>query len=76
MTYELNGNNLLFPINRTDILDISIDDVISVKGFPGLRYVWTEHDSEFVENNPDDEIFLEIERVDGNGFNGIGIVLK
>lgn len=76
MTYELDGNNLLFPIRRADILDISINDTISVKGFPGLLYKWTEHDSEFVENNPDDDIFLEIERAHETKFRGIGIVLK
>ena len=76
MTYELTGKSLLFPIDRTDILDISIDDVISIKGFPGLQYVWTEHDGEFVENNPDDEIFLQIEHTDGNKLKGVGIVLK
>ena len=76
MTYELEGNNLLFQINRADILDISINDTISVSGFPGLRYKWTAHDSEFVENNPDDDIFLEVERVDDTKFRGIGIVLK
>lgn len=76
MTYELDGSNLLFPISRAEILDISTSDVISLKGFPGLRYVWTEHDSEFVENNPDDDIFLQIERVDDARFQGTGIVLK
>lgn len=76
MTYELTGKSLLFPINRTDILDISINDIISVKVFPGVEYVWTEHDGEFVENNPDDEIFLQIERTEGNKLRGVGIVLK
>lgn len=76
MTYELDGRNLLFPISRADILDISTNDVIQVKGFPGLQYVWTDHDGEFVENNPDDEIFLQIERLDDARFRGTGIVLK
>lgn len=76
MTYELDGTNILFPIKRADILDISSGDVLSVKGFPGLQYTWTDHDTEFVENNPDDDIFLEIERVDGARFRGTGIVLK
>lgn len=75
MTYELDGNILLFPINRTDIVDISINDIISVKGFPGLQYAWTEHDSDFVENNPDDEIFLQVER-EGNRFKGVSILLR
>jgi hypothetical protein len=76
MTYELEGNNLLLQINRADIVDISVDDTITVKGFGGLVYKWTEHDREFVENNPDDDIFLEIESADNRKFRAVGIVLK
>jgi hypothetical protein len=76
MTYKLDGRYLLFPISRTDILDISTNDVIAVAGFPGLQYVWTDHDGEFVENNPDDEVFLQIERVDNTRFRATGILLK
>ena len=76
MTYELDGSSLLFLIKRADILDISVNDVISVNGFPNLRYKWTKHDSEFVENNPDDDIFLEIQHLDDGQFKCIGIVLK
>ena len=75
MTYQLNGNSLLFAINRTEILDISVDDVITLDGFPGADYVWTEQDSDFVENNPDDEIFLQMERK-GNKYKATGIILK
>jgi hypothetical protein len=75
MTYDLEDNYLLLQINRADILDMSVNDTITVKGFSGLAYKWTEHDSEFVENNPDDDIFLQIERA-GEKFRGIGIVLK
>jgi hypothetical protein len=75
MTYQLNGNNLLFAINRTEILDISVKDVITLEGLPGVNYVWTEQDSDFVENNPDDEIFLQIER-SGGQYKATGIVLK
>lgn len=76
MTYELNGSDLLFAINRPDIVDISPDDVISVDGFPGISYVWTNQDSDFVENNPDDDIFLQVERVGNNAFRAKGILLK
>lgn len=76
MTYELDGSNMLLTINRTEIIDISVDDIIAIKGLPGARYVWTEQDSDFVENNPDDDIFLRIERVDGEDFKATGIVLK
>lgn len=75
MTYELSGKNLLLNIDRTEIIDISVNDIISLKGFPGARYVWTEQDSDFVENNPDDDIFLQIECV-GKDFKANGIVLK
>ena len=76
MTYQLNGNNLLFAINRTDIVDISPDDEISVDGFPGLSYVWTNHDSDFMENNPDDDLYLQAERIGSNKFKATGILLK
>jgi hypothetical protein len=76
MTYRLKGDHILFAINRTEILDISVNDVITLDGFPGVSYVWTAHDREFMENNPDDEIFLQVQRVDGNKFKGTGILLK
>lgn len=76
MTYQLNGNNLLFVLDRTEIIDISTDDVISVDGFPGISYAWTNHDAEFVENNPDDEIYLQVERVGDNQYRATGILLK
>ena len=76
MTYRLKGDDILLAINRTEILDISVNDVISVEGFPGVNYVWTVHDREFMENNPDDDIFLQVRRVDGNKFKGAGILLK
>ena len=76
MTYKLNGNNLLFAINRTEIVDISTGDAITVEGFPGVQYVWTNHDSEFLENNPDDDIYLQVERTGANKYNATGILLK
>ena len=76
MTYQLNGNSMLFAIKRTEILDISVNDVITVEGFDDVHYVWTEQDSEFVENNPDDDIFLQIERSGQNQYKATGILLK
>lgn len=76
MTYKLNSKSILFEINRAEIIDISVGDVIAIEGFPGVEYVWTEQDGEFVENNPDDDIFLEIERIDAKNFKGTGILLK
>jgi hypothetical protein len=76
MTYNIEGNKMLFSIDRTTIIDISADDVIQVTGFPGAVHRWSEHDTEFVENNPDDEIFLQVERIGQNSFKALGIVLR
>jgi hypothetical protein len=76
MTYSLNGNSLLFAIDRTEIIDISAGDTISVDGFPGVKHVWTEQDGDFVENNPDDEIFLQVQRLGEKDFKAGGILLK
>ena len=62
MRYQIPGNIVLCPIDRTHIIDIAVDDVLELQGFPGARYVWTEQDREFVENNPDDDIYLQLER--------------
>ena len=76
MTYKIDGNTLLFAIDRTQIIDISVNDVLQIQGFPGASHTWTEHDSEFIENNPDDEIYLQIERISENKFRSVGILLK
>ena len=76
MTYQLNGSNLLFVINRTEIIDISPDDEITVEGFPGVTYTWTNQDSDFMESNPDDDMYLQVERIGKNKFKAIGIALK
>lgn len=76
MTYQIEGNTLLFAIDRRQIVDIAVNDTIQVKGFPGASHVWTGHDMEFVENNPDDEIFLEVKRVGDNQYKAAGILLQ
>lgn len=76
MNYKLDGTKLLLPIPREKILDISVKDEITVEGFEGATYVWTDHDSDFVENNPDADLFLEMERRSGKGYNAKGILLK
>jgi hypothetical protein len=65
MRYQIPGNIILCPIDRTHIIDIAVDDILELQGFPGARYVWTEQDREFVENNPDDDIYLQLERSEG-----------
>lgn len=75
MQYTLDGSKIILEINRTDIVDISTGDVININGFEGVSYRWTEHDSDFMENNPDADIFLELERRDGQ-YRATGILLK
>lgn len=76
MTYTVDGSKLIFALNRTEILDISVNDMITVDGFEGLSYKWTDHDSDFLENNPDAEVYLQAERSTGNRYNATGIMLK
>jgi len=76
MIYKLEGDNMLFTIDRTKIIDISVNDKLEVKGFPGATHVWTEQDMEFIENNPDDDIYLQVERVSENKYRASGIMLK
>jgi hypothetical protein len=76
MKYTLNSDSILFAINRAEIVDIHARDVISVDGFPGADYIWTEHDGEFFENNPDDDVFLEIRRKGENQFEAVRIILR
>jgi hypothetical protein len=68
MTYQIEGNRMLFAISRSQIIDISVDDTLQIKDVPGASHIWTEHDSQFIENNPDDDIFLQIEKLAGNKF--------
>ena len=75
MTYTLDGSKVIFALNRADIVDISAGDIIKIDGFEGGDYKWTGHDSDFLENNPDADIFLELER-DGKGYKAKGILLK
>lgn len=76
MTYKLDGSKLLFAIDRARILDISVNDILTVEGFEGVQYAWTDHDRDFLENNPDADIFLEIEQDKSNGYKATGILLK
>jgi hypothetical protein len=76
MVYQLEGNAFLFEIDRSKIIDISAGDILEIKGMPDLRYTWTLQDSEFVENNPDDDIFISVERTKDQGYRAIGIRLR
>lgn len=76
MTYKLSGNDFLFLLDRTMILDISPGDVISLEDFPGATYEWTNHDGEFLENNPDDDIYLQVEKAGDHRYRATAITLK
>jgi hypothetical protein len=76
MTYKIDGKIMLFTISRVQIVSISPGDRLQVDGLPGVEYEWTEHDSEFVENNPDDDIFLQVERAGENKYKAVGILLR
>ncbi len=75
MQYQIKGNTILFPINRSQIIDISVNDVLTVPGFPDVSYAWTTQDQEFIENNPDDDIYLQIEKSENNIYKASGIIL-
>ncbi|HYG18271.1 MAG TPA: hypothetical protein VD816_05050 [Ohtaekwangia sp.] len=76
MVYQVEGNIILFAFERAGILDISVGDVIQVKGFPGVHYTWTQHDMQLMESNPDEDIFIEVSRVGENQYKAKGLVLK
>jgi hypothetical protein len=68
MVYSITGDAMLFAVNRSQIIDISPDDIIEISGLPGARYTWKHHDMEFLENNPDSHIFIRIERIGKNQY--------
>jgi hypothetical protein len=76
MIYTIKDSHILIPISRTQIIDITINDTLKADGFPGAEYTWTKHDRELIEGNPDDEIFLQIDRIDDNKFKASGILLN
>ena len=66
MKYHLENSGLLVELNRVEIMDISVGDVIVVKGLPDTTYMWTDQDEQFMESNPDARLFLKVEvREDG-----------
>lgn len=75
MTYEIQNDTLLFEIDRTEIVDISVGDLLQPKGFPKSVYAWSEQDSQFVEANPDARLFLKIQKIADDHYKGVGIVM-
>lgn len=74
MVYEIKSNTTLFEIDRTEIMDISVGDVLQAKSFPQCQYTWTPQDSQFVESNPDAKLFLQIER-SKDAYKGVGLMV-
>ena len=68
MTYKVEGQKIFVGVNRASIIDITANDTLEVMSLPGAHYTWTDHDTEFLENNPDDDIFLEVERTADNQY--------
>ncbi len=76
MNYSISQRRIFLPINRAHIIDISADDVLVVEGFQGATYTWTDHDAEFMENNPDDDIYLEMEKTGDNHYRVMRVLFE
>ena len=76
MVYTVDSKRILCAVDRTKIIDISIGDTLQITALPKTNYVWKNQDSQFVENNPDKDIFIELEKTDSNNFHAVGIVVK
>ena len=74
MIYQVEDDTVLFELDRRQIADISPGDVLKTTSFPG-EYVWTEHDSQFVESNPEAHLFLKIRKSSESSFQGLGVVV-
>lgn len=75
MVYELDSNTVLFEIDRTAIVDISIGDVLKVCCLSDATYTWTEQDTQFMESNPDARLFIRFEQNGKNKFVGRGVTI-
>ena len=76
MDYHLNGKLMMIEMERSKIIDISSGDTITIDTLPGVSYTWTQQDTEFIENNPDDDIFLLIEEKSDKTYKACGIQLR
>jgi hypothetical protein len=75
MVYELESNTVLFEIDRTAIVDISIGDKLQVCCLSDATYTWTEQDSQFMESNPDARLFISFKKNKDNTFQGTGVTV-
>jgi len=75
MVYEIKSNTTLFEIDRAEIVDISVGDMLQTKAFPQCQYTWTQQDSQFVESNPDAKVYLQIEHSSDNTYKHAGLMV-
>lgn len=77
MTYEIDSSELLVQIDRSKILDITVGDTIAVSELSKAEYVWTEHDQQLLETNPDAELILKVARKqDGKAYQATGLIVR
>lgn len=60
MTYKLDTTTVLIALDRTKLVAISPGDEIQLQYGEDVQYTWREQDQQFMENNPDAELFLEM----------------
>ncbi len=75
MVYELESDTVLFEIDRTAIVDISIGDKLKVCCLSDATYTWTEQDSQFTESNPDARLFIKFRINKDKTFEGAGVTV-
>jgi hypothetical protein len=75
MKYQVQDDTILFEIDRRLIADITPGDVLETQGFPGGNYTWTGQDSQFMESNPEANVYLRLEKASGNNYVGKGILI-
>ena len=75
MMYQVEDNTIMFEIDRRKIADITPGDTLKTNVLSIGEYVWTEHDSQFVESNPDAHLFLKVRKDGGNNYKGLGVIV-
>lgn len=76
MVYQVKGGSILVKMDRALILDITEGDEISVEGLDVENYRWSPQDSQFVESNPDADIFLKFERTGEGAYRARSIEVR
>jgi hypothetical protein len=76
MVYQIESGSILLKIDRSLILDITPGDEIEVPGLSDKKYNWKHQDSQFLESNPDAEIFLMFNNAEAEKLRPVEIVIK